>query len=32
MPLEPPGPNPAAWRMATIAPEQDRFVLHVQPV
>jgi transposase len=32
MPLEPLGPDPSTWRIAAIAPEGDRLVLHLEPV
>jgi transposase len=32
MPLEPLCPHPATWRIGTIAPEQDRIVLHLEPM
>jgi hypothetical protein len=32
MSLDPLCPDPATWRIAVIAPEQDRLVLHLQPL
>jgi hypothetical protein len=32
MSLEPLCPDPATWRINSIAPERDRLVLHVAPV
>jgi hypothetical protein len=32
MSLEPLCPDPATWRIALIAPERDRLILHLEPV
>ena len=32
MPFEPLCPDPASWRIALIAPEGDRLVLHLEPL
>jgi len=32
MPLEPLCPSPTTWRIETIAPQQDRLVLYLEPV
>jgi transposase len=32
MPLKPPCPDPAAWRIALITPQRDRLMVHLEPV